>query len=482
MLDDGNPAPPENLEPNIPPDAENAGRLKKMVAELPGSGETDETVSVRDRAVKETDFRIERADSLKSALKLTESREISDEQIAAALAKQLGREEKGWLPTVQFLRSSKELFPEENFPVDRREKITCDLAEIVASNHLSPEGLMMLVNQVRSRASSGEISEVAGYQATAEYRPGSDDKRGITVGDKLFETDEQGKLKLDVNHTIKHEVSHGLVKHGGVFVAEKQAVSAHIRGEEQELAGAVAQVAAILESAKTENGRLVGLQSELVQNVFTTLTQLEKNGENDPLFLKAKGKYPEMTIEAYMNIRRMQAAEEILTDKVGVYLGSEGSFSDFIRVSLEKSPDGILTHLGLENEEDQRAFRADVGRMSAAKDEAGKAAIIVGMKGKWSGLNEYIDHNRVFYDQIRKEMASSEPTIEEKIEASIEEYDDDDDIYSDIGDMQSSLPMAQNSNRGPQASNNDLIALAKAFAEGWSQETDIIKPEPAKGL
>lgn len=409
--------------------------------------------------------KLERKSDLSIVIKMIENGETQGEVITKELAEKSGKSPEVCKETLKFLKSGVEMM--EKFPEDRREEVLTSLAEVVMAGHLSSETLSQLTNQIELLEGETAVSHEHGYRGCAFYRRGNDERRGIFLTEEIFEKNPDGKFKYDVNGIIKHEAGHGVVEHGEIF--DRRKVSEKIKGVDVKLSAAEAEAVKMIDLLTSESEWLPKVQSEIVISVLGSLKNLEKNGENDELFQEAKKQNTDLTFDNYLAGRKILAADEILGDKVGIYLTCNGESDDFLRVSLEKSHNGIFKMLDIDdNDEGKREFLKLAGEKKTEE-----------LLEKWPYLAEYINQQKIFFTEIQKKMADKENPVEEKIAASIERAnsageDDSDDLFDfGFGDFGYAPPMAENQNRGSGAGNNELLSATVGLFQAASEELKL---------
>ncbi|TSC93323.1 MAG: hypothetical protein Athens101428_695 [Candidatus Berkelbacteria bacterium Athens1014_28] len=427
----------------------------------------EEDFEIPDEQKVERRQALERKSDFRVVIIMIENGMTADEVIVKELEKKTKKSLEICAETLKFLKAGVEMMPEEKFPKERREEVLTSLAEVVLAGHLSSQALEMLTNQIKMISEVADTSHEHGYSGCAFYRRGDDERRGIFLTEELFEKNSDGTFKYDVNGIVKHEAGHGLVEHGELF--DRQKVAEKIKGGDVELSAAETEAVKMIDLLTSESEWLPKVQSEIVISVLGSLKKLEEDNENDQFFKKYKEQNPEVSFDQYLTMRKIRASEEILADKVGIYLTCNGKFDDFLRVSLEKSHNEIFKMLDIDdNDEGKREY------LKLANE--GKTKEIL---ENWPELSGYIDQQKIFFTEIQKKMTDKENPVEERIAASIERAnagaeDDFDDLFDfGFGDFGYAPPMAENQNRGAGAKNNELLSATVALFQAASKELEL---------
>ncbi|MCX6812449.1 MAG: hypothetical protein NTW79_02405 [Candidatus Berkelbacteria bacterium] len=321
---------------------------------------------------------------------------------------------------------------------ERQKEIVCTLAEIVADNHFTAGEMSALVQKIEySPTAPAEIQSKLGYAPTAGY---IFKKRKIIVCDAFFTCPEGGR-----NEILKHEIGHGVDTTTRKFSEIPEPVSKIID--------------AYLENGESSQSYHATKSLELLKSQQETLSpeDFEKN--------------------------KKLAVAEIMAEKYGAFLESDGSFIDFVRASMEKGGKDLYLYLGV-TPENQAEFEKNRNLLRSSLPKV-RADAISEIMAICPNLKDFMTENSKFYKFIKENLVK----VKEKIATTGEEETEDDfdeewavaleefggGIWEGgdfAGNVEQSAPAGQNK------SAESFLSIAAGLAVAFAGEV-APKPTPA---
>lgn len=239
--------------------------------------------------------------------------------------------------------------PEYSKAGEKKREIMMAICLPVINGHLSAEDTLNLVSAIEIRESNTDTQSTSGYKGIFFYNPG---ERKLVIAqealkDKYAETrnGQEVEIKLDLEHLIAHEMSHGLLSETNRSPRKNKEIARQITGAENPSNKMVARAKEIIGNAET----YMDSQPMHVQAVLAGLkTAPEQFGR-----LSDQDKTRFGSLDIYLNFRKVAAADEIMTDYTAFYLQSDGSFEGFVDKCLDLTPtSGIANYLSSSTKKD----------------------------------------------------------------------------------------------------------------------------------
>ena len=344
----------------------------------------------------------------------------------------------------------------DNFPQAERHEVVSNFSEIVARNHLDTTTLTALINRIEYVDADDGSADVAHYQ------PGGQSRRAVILTSKLFEKDENGDQKNDVQRIINHEIGHGLRLHGKVFDDETVQKAVEQLDEEN------------TERDETDNDAVRVIEAAIKNKEAESVRVIEaiKDWEE----AKSQADTPEKKTQLDRWV-----VEEILAEKTGFYLQSDKTFADFLRISISHCNNQLDKYLGVAPE-DRNDLVEMHKQITATTSEAERGQILNQISERWPKAIEYYENNQVFWDICAKRL-NRKDEVSERVNASIRSADATESGgggFDSFGEMMGSdllpergAPISDGSKK-PKVAQGFFSDLKKLF-EGIGEEVDPFK-------
>ena len=199
--------------------------------------------------------------------------------------------------------------------IEKKDRIIDALVTPVLLGHVSGKDVASLIKKIgfTDGAEQKQAQTTHGYEGVMYY----DEATGSILinPEKLvdsYRTKKESKpLRINFEHLASHELSHGVVRKLALDRGRTEPSRALLRMANQ-----------IIEGADS----IADSQSQHINTVLRTLANVDED-------FKTAG--ANMTLEQFRAQRKVNAANEIITDYMALYLQSDGSMKDFTRVCLE---------------------------------------------------------------------------------------------------------------------------------------------------
>ncbi|MFA5926721.1 MAG: hypothetical protein WCT32_05565 [Patescibacteria group bacterium] len=382
-----------------------------------------------------------------------------------------------WEEVEEFVAENTELFdtleakiqelsrkPEYSRIEVKKKTIEICLLQSVVNGHLTKEDLKTVLEGGVRILSNEEISQLAkteqSYEGIMYYDLGN---RALIISEsalvdeyrmKNAETGQERIIEIDIEHSINHEIAHGIVERGLLTSGEKRARKELREGKEGvEIPPGLLSLAMSVIAAAGE------VKEYMVYHSRNVLNGLEKLGD-----IPAKDRQ-----NAQVN-----AAIEIITDYTAIFMQSDGKEENFVAKCLAKTDtDLLVNHLARRfgiNETDPAIVRQRIGEKINAfneTDENEKKSILA----QYPELAKVNTMFRKFYGllyQGRDELDRTEEKIgkrQGKLKAmgKIGTAADDNDERTLLPDEAASFPQQKNEQNGQQEGGAVKEGLASVF-------------------
>ncbi len=415
---------------------------------------------------------IRRRQILKSGIEpiynLTESDEFTREEILDHIGhwiEKYGAKPENIKEILRYFELAKEIISSE-FPPDRRVEVICALAEILAEGHMDAETLTLLVSKIEpEKQDTSREDQVSGYKGIAFFREASDERGArITLTESFFEQDEAGARKYNLAHMLKHEVGHGLISYGEVLSGEEMAaINSQIKKRETrrqtEMPKISAEIYRILDQARSDRH----LQTHHLSVVLESYEAL---------------KHREGVTEAEIQQRTVMAANQIMAEKIGLYLSSNGEFGDFLWANIEVTSDENLQRI-FETSEKPEIKKIIEKIISTASEEQEEQ--IKELRHDCPQLVRFVESNKVFFD-LASERLSDKAALKEKIGKNVargsELGDEEEDFfgYYEQGFYEPGTPVQANQSDQSREQRENFWGTALELAGAIGGEMESVTP------
>ncbi|MEI8143325.1 MAG: hypothetical protein WCG48_01755 [Candidatus Berkelbacteria bacterium] len=230
--------------------------------------------------------------------------------------------------------------------IDQRKKdIQQAILMPVINGHLTAQDAANLVSgvDILPENNTGDSTQSHGYDGILFYSPSS---RKILIAERALKdkyTENRNgtevEIKLNFGHMISHEMGHGLTAEAGATPRTSAELAKQITDKEPNF------TSKMLSEARKMIDNAAIYKDAQPMHVKTVLEGLSNIGEQyDKMTDPEKQKVG--TLENYTNIRKIMAADEIITDYTAVFLQTDGSFADFAeKCILVADKDGLSRYL-----------------------------------------------------------------------------------------------------------------------------------------
>lgn len=404
---------------------------------------------------------------IKPLYNLAESDEFSDEEILSHLSpwiEKYAAKPENVSEMLKYFELAKEIISSE-FPPDRRVEVICALAEILAEGHMDAETLTLLVSKIEpEKQDTSREDQSSGYKGIAFF-PEASDERGarITLAENFFEQDETGARKYNLSHMLKHEVGHGLISYGEVLSYE--------------------EMAAINSQIKDREARRQAETPKISAEIYRILAQAENDQHLQTYHLATvlksyeAFKQQEGVTETQIQQRAVMAANQIMAEKVGLYLSSNGEFADFLRANIEVTSDENLRNIfGTTEKPEIQTVIAKVVESEGEERETN----IAELRQQCPELMRFIESNKVFFDLASKRLANKDKlkeNIKKNIAKGQELGQEEEDFfgYYDGGFYEPGTP-ANNQSSQSKGQRDDFWSTAIELAGAIGKEVEEVTP------
>ena len=366
---------------------------------------------------------------------------------------------------LKYFELAKEIISAE-FPPDRRVEVICALAEILAEGHMDAETLALLVSKIEpEKQDTSREDQSSGYEGIAFFRE-AEGERGarITLTESFFEQDEAGARKYNLAHMLKHEVGHGLISYGEVLSHEEMAaINLQIKNREArrqtEMPKISAEIYRILDQARSDRH----LQTHHLSVVLESYEAL---------------KHREGVTEAEIQQRAIMAANQIMAEKIGLYLSSNGEFADFLWANIEVTSDENLQRIF--NASKKPEIKKIIAEITSAEGEE-KEEQIRELRHDYPQLIRFVESNRVFFD-LASERLADKKALKEKIGKNVargsELGDGDEDFfgYYEGGFYEPGTPAQTNQSAQSKEQRENFWGTALELAGAIGNEVEGVTP------
>jgi len=267
-----------------------------------------QSTTLEDQAIKELDDaevenrrRQERQSGLKPLFALVRSGEFGNEELMRYIepwAERSAGEPENLAGVLNYFQAAEKIF-DKQFPPEQKSEIACALAELISDGYLDAETLQALSERVTYGGKSGTFDKVA------EYNP---ERLGIIIYDELFR-DIDGQPQ-NITHILKHEIAHGLLRHGEVAADEK--------------------IVAKIKEMVADAGNLRARETYRSTNAIDRYLAVKNRQGATPDELERASRW---------------LSDELLAEKIAAYLESNGEFGSFIEAQLKVMPPGNIKSL-----------------------------------------------------------------------------------------------------------------------------------------
>lgn len=405
---------------------------------------------------------------IKPLYNLAESDEFSDEEILSHLSpwiEKYAAKPENVSEMLKYFELAKEIVSSE-FPPDRRVEVICALAEILAEGHMDAETLTLLVSKIEpEKQDTSREDQSSGYKGIAFFREASDERGArITLAENFFEQDETGARKYNLSHMLKHEVGHGLISYGEVLSYEEMAaINSQIKDREArrqtEMPKISAEIYRILDQARSDRH----LQTHHLSVVLESYEAL---------------KHREGVTEAEIQQRTVMAANQIMAEKIGLYLSSNGEFGDFLWANIEVTSDENLQRI-FETSEKPEIKKIIEKIISTASEEQEEQ--IKELRHDCPQLVRFVESNKVFFD-LASERLSDKAALKEKIGKNVargsELGDEEEDFfgYYEQGFYEPGTPVQANQSDQSREQRENFWGTALELAGAIGGEMESVTP------
>lgn len=366
---------------------------------------------------------------------------------------------------LKYFEFAKEIISSE-FPPDRRVEIICALAEILVEGHIDAESLALLVSKIEpEKQDTSREDRVSGYKGIAFFREASDERGArITLTESFFEQDETGARKYNLAHMLKHEVGHSLISYGEILSREEMTtINLQIRNREvrrqTEMPKISAEIYHILDQARSDQN----LQTHHLSVVLKSYEAL---------------KHREGVTEAEIQQRAIMAANQIMAEKIGLYLSSNGEFGDFLWANIEVTSDENLQRIFETSEKPEIKKIIDKIISTDGKEQQ---ELIKELRHDCPQIVRFIESNKVFFDLARKRL-SDKAVLKEKIRRNVAqraELEKDEEGffgYYEQGFYEPETPIQANHRGQSKGQRENFWGTALELADAIGGEMENITP------
>lgn len=308
---------------------------------------------------------------------------------------------------------------------DKKRQIVESIVSITFNEHLSAKDVASLIVGIKiiSAKSLEGLPEDQQQQIRLSQRTYG--YEGVMFYDKfrkdiiLFSeamVDKHPKGKLDIRHMISHEIAHGAVDRA---ILKNQDLD-NINKKEPLNNGVLETTRQILDNAQ----KFLPFQTKHVKAVLAShLKGVTYNPETLSQSQKVEIDNKFGSIENY-NKRRVESAEEILTDYTAIYLQSDGNFRGFVLTALSKcNRIDLQGYLGT-TEGEIKAAEIEIAKLAGQEENEED---LIGNLPENSKTRLLLESYWQFYKQIKSSLLENKDSLETtELEA-----DDDQDSYLD---------------------------------------------------
>lgn len=460
-------SPPEPVtETNDQPEAGKNQEASKQIPELEEDFVSED--AKKERAVQAEKIRREQVRTgLKSIFLVAESEEFNQEEITGLIEPWVERyvtNKENLSEVLKYLELAKNLISEK-FPSDRRIEIVSSFAEVIAEGHMDAETLASLVPEVvpAEKAAEGQ-AEKDGYEGVAFFQ-NADGTQGtrIVLLDKFFQQKEDGRRVFNIPHMIKHEIGHGLVRYGELLTTDEMgAIVRKTKNPEQQENQEVPKISAEIRDILDQARRDQHLQTNHLATVLRALNELrQKTG----------------VTEAQIQQREIMAANQIMAEKTGIFLSSNGEFGDFLRANIEVTSDDNLNNIF------GRTDRAEIKEIIdkvVSTDGDGQQTQLAELRQECPELSRFLESNKVFFD-LASERLHDKDQLKERIEKNIQNDtrldDSEEDFfgYYDGGFYEPATPASSGTEKSNEQ-RSSWISLTLELADAFGKEVEGVTP------
>jgi hypothetical protein len=377
-----------------------------------------------------------------------------------------GAKPQHFAEVLKYFELAKEIISSE-FPPDRRTEVICAFAEVISEGHMDAETLSTLVSKIEPGEQTSENqSERNGYTGVAFFHQAKDGQGAkVILLEEFFQQDEAGTRKYNLAHMLKHEIGHSLIRYGEIVNTEEMSgIKKKIRGRETENEDSKisAEVNRILDQADSDQD----IQTYHLKTVL----------EGFSLFKLQEGVSAEQIQD-----RAIRAANQILAEKIGIYLSSNGEFNDFLRANIAVTSDENLNNIFGVTEKPEIKELIKKITQSGGKEQEDQ---ITELQHQCPGLARFIESNRIFFDLVSERLADKE-ALKEKIKNNIaqkpemidKENDSEEDFYGyyDQGFYEPGTP-ANNQSSQSKGQRDSFWSTAIELAGAISKEVEEVTP------
>jgi len=426
-----------NAEGQAAPDLQMVEDQGEIIAEPPETGTEDQEISPeiletetddpenedKEKQTRERRVGIKKRLAVRRGLRpiygVAETGEFNNEQVLKFVDSWIEKNDadpENIAEILKYFELAKEIISSE-FPPDRRVEIICALAEILAEGHMDAESLALLVSKIEpEKQDTSREDQVSGYKGIAFFREASDERGArITLTESFFEQDEAGARKYNLAHMLKHEVGHGLISYGEILSGEEMAaINSQIKNREAhrqtEMPKISAEIYRILDQARSDRH----LQTHHLSVVLGSYEAL---------------KHREGVTEAEIQQRTVMAANQIMAEKTGLYLSSNGEFADFLWANIEVTSDENLQRIFETSEKPE--IKKIIEKIISTDGEEQQEQIKE-LRHDCPQLVRFVESNKVFFD-LASERLSDKAALKEKIGKNVargaELGDDEEDFF-----------------------------------------------------
>jgi len=405
---------------------------------------------------------------LEEIYKISESGEFADEEILKFVDSWIeknGADSENIAEVLKYFELAKEIISAE-FPPDRRVEVICALAEILAEGHMDAETLALLISKIEpEKQDTSREDQVSGYKGIAFFREATDERGArITLTESFFEQDEAGARKYNLAHMLKHEVGHGLISYGEVLSDEEMAaINSQIKNREArrqtEMPKISAEIYRILDQARSDRH----LQTHHLSVVLESYEAL---------------KHREGVTEAEIQQRAVMAANQIMAEKIGLYLSSNGEFADFLWANIEVTSDENLQRIFETSEKPE--IKKIIEKIISTDGEEQQEQIEE-LRHNCPQLVRFVESNKVFFD-LASERLSDKTALKEKIGKNVarssELGDDEEDFfgYYEQGFYEPGTPAQTNQSTQSKKQRENFWGTALELAGAIGSEVESVTP------
>jgi hypothetical protein len=426
----------------------------------------EEQTSILEESASEQKRRQTIRADLRPLWQLAATAEFNNAQILKFVEKRLQFLETDRARTAEVLKYfelAQEIFSDQ-FPPDRKKELVCSFAEIILEGHLDAETLAALVSEVVPAGEAAEGQEEKdGYEGVAFFQK-ADGAGGTRVMllEKFFQQNENGDQIYNLAHMLKHEIGHGLVRYGELLTADEiGSIVGKARNPEQkqQMPKVSAEIRKILDQARTDQN----FQTFHLTTVLKSLHELRNR---------------QGVTEAQIQQREIMAANQIMAEKTGIFLSSNGEFDDFLRANIDVTSDENLNNIF--GTIDKPEIQAIIDKITTTDGEK-QAEQLRELRHECPGLSRFLESNKVFFD-LASERLQDKAHLKEKIHQNIQNdteisIDEEDFFgYYDTGFYEPATAASGGSERSKEQRSSWIsltLELADAFGEEVKQVTPI---------